>query len=198
VAASIQQAQITEGAAADVLITPQSSLIDALKTQGLVDVYSQIVLAKDALVLAGPKDSSLDISLAHGFPAELLITQMGGEPGFVVGNPQNLPEGVYGKEALRAMNVSADLEPYTLYVKRRDQMLEMLSTKDYGVVFNSDVAGRDAIRVLDRFPDNSYQPIQYYAVILAGDNMASARKFLDYLKSDAAKRVLRANGFAAD
>jgi len=193
-----QQSQITEGGAADILITPQASLVDTLKGQGLVDVYSQTLLAKDHLVLVGPADSTLVMNLSRGFSVAPLIWQMGGEPGFVVANPQTLPEGSYSKDALRNMNVADDLEPYTLYVKRRDQMLEMVASKDYGVFFNSVVVGRPGIRVLDFFPDNSYPAIQYYAVVIAGENMSQARKFLDYLKSDPAKRILRDNGFSVD
>ena len=123
---------------------------------------------------------------------------MGGEQAFIVGNPEALPVGIYGKEALRNMDAAADLEPYTLYVKRRDQMLEMAASRDYGVFFYSTLAGRPGIRVIDLFPESSYRPIQYYAVVIAGDNMNEARKFLDYLKSAEAKQVLKQNGFGVE
>jgi ABC-type molybdate transport system substrate-binding protein len=38
----------------------------------------------------------------------------------------------------------------------------------------------------------------YFAVVIAGDNMDEARKFLEYLKSDEAQDVLKRNGFGAE
>src|SRR4029077_20107524 len=46
-----QEAQITEGAAADVLITPKQAWIDELKTRGLIDIHSPTSVARNRLAL---------------------------------------------------------------------------------------------------------------------------------------------------
>ena len=194
-----QETQITEGGAADILITPKQSWIDQLKMQGLIDVHSQTEVAKNQLALVGPPDSPLSAKLSKNFPTAALIRQMEGEPAFVVGNPETQMSGIYGKEALRNLDVADDLEPYTLYIKQADQMFDMVSKQHaYGIFLNSSVVGRDDVTVLDLFPKNSYRPITYYAVVIGGDNMNEARKFLQYLKSADAKKIFSRNGFSAD
>jgi molybdate transport system substrate-binding protein len=128
-----------------------------------------------------------------------IISQMAGEQLFVVGHPETLMEGVYGKEALRSLGVSEDLEEYTLYIKQLEQMLDMVRRQHaYGIFFYSTVVGMDDVRVLDLLPETSHHPVEYYAVAIAGENMAEARKFLDYLKSAPSRKVLRSKGFKTD
>lgn len=193
--ASVQQAQITEGAAADVLITPLPQWMEELKMQGLIDVYSPTPVAKNRLALIGPADSTLEIRWEQRFPVAKIIRLIGGDPGFVIGNPESLPEGAYAKEALHSMEAAADLEPYTLYMKRLEDIFERVRTHGaYGLVFYSNALGQDHIRIIDMLPETLHRPIQYYAMVIAGENMSAARPFLDYLKSDAAQKVFRDNG----
>jgi molybdate transport system substrate-binding protein len=194
-----QQQQINEGAAADVVVTPNLAWIEDLKAQGLVDVYSQMPIAKNQLALVGPLASPLNVKLANGFPTAALIQLFGWEQSFVIGSPDMLQEGVYAKEALRNLGVAGDLEEYTLYIKRLDQMFDMVENHNaYGIFFYSSTIGRAGIRVLDLFPDDSHKPIEYDAVVIAGDNMEQARKFIKYLQSEVAKSILRENGFLAN
>jgi molybdate transport system substrate-binding protein len=194
---AIQEAQINEGGSADVLVTPRQPWIDRLKTQGLIDVYSQSLIARNKMALVGPIDSSLKADLKQKFPVAELINHMDGEQGFVLGNPETLMEGVYGKEALRALGAAEYLEPYTLYIKQLDQMFDMVRKHhSYGLFLYSSTVSRSGIRVLDVLPEYSHTPIDYYGVVIAGENMDEARKFLEYLKGPSARKVLRENGFS--
>lgn len=194
-----QEAQITEGGAADVLITPQQPWIDELKTQGLVDIYSQNVIARNQLALVGPATSTLQVDWKTRFPIASLIHEMEGEPNFIIPNPETLAEGGNSKEALRNLGIAGDLEPYTLYIKRLSDMLGMVENREsYGVFLYSNIIGRSGLKLLSLLPENTYNPIQYYAVVIAGDNMDEARKFMAYMKSPAAKKILRDNGFNVD
>ena len=198
-ASDAQQNQITEGGAADILITPKQNWIEQLKTQGLIDVHSQTQIAKNQLALVGPADSPLSVKLSKGFPTADIIQQMGGEQAFVIGNPSVLTAGANAKEALRSLGVAGDLEPYTLYIKDPDQMLEMVEKQHaYGIFLYSSVIGKEKVKILDLFPKNSYKPTVYYAAVIAGDNMNEARKFLYYLKTVPAKKILGQHGFTTD
>lgn len=197
--ASTQDAQIAEGGAADVLVTSQTARIEQLKTQGLIDFYSQTPIARDRLALVGPLESPIQARLAQAFPTAQIILQLGFEPGFVVGHPETLQEGIYGKEAMRNLGAAADLEPYTLYIKDLRQMLDMVARQNaYGVFFYSSVLAVPGLRVIDLFPESSHTPIQYYAVVIASDNMNQARNFMAYLKTPAVRSIFRDNGFIAD
>ncbi len=195
----IQQEQISDGAAADVLITSKAAWIDELKMQGLVDIYSQTKLAGDRLVLIGPLDSEVVSQGAGRFPFVDIIKAGGGEPNFLIGNPETLMEGYYSREAMRNLGVADDLEEYTLYLKRLDQMLDMVvSNKAFAVCFYSSVSERKDMKVIDTIPEAAHKPIVYYAVVIAGDNMNQARNFLDYLKSSEVNKLFRQYGFVTD
>ena len=196
---SAQETQIAEGGSADILITPKQSWIETLKTKGLMDVHSQTVVADNQLVLVGPQDSTFRASISKTFPTAAVISQIEGEQAFVIGNPATQSSGAYAKEALRKLGAADDLEPYTLYVKNFDQMLDMVrQSHAFGVFFSSMVQGVDGVQVMDVFPKSSHRPITYYGVAIAGDNMDEARQFLAYLKSPSAKKILTKNGFVTN
>lgn len=196
---SIQQAnEINEGSSADVLITPKTLWIEQLKTQGLIDVYSQMLVAKNRIALVGPIDSPIEPQ-DKAFPTVALINAMGTEQLFMVGNPETLAEGVYGKEALRSLDAAGDMEQYTLYVRQQEQMFDMVRKQHaYGLFFSSSTISHDGVRTIQLLPESSHHPIEYYAVAIAGENMAEARKFLEYLKSSGARKVLRESGFTVN
>lgn len=194
---SEQEKEITEGGSADVLITPRTSWIEKLKTQGLLDVYSQVPIARSRLALAAGAQSSLQSGVQ--FPLSAIIAAMNGEQLFLMPNAETLPEGAFAREALQKLGVEAELEEYTLFVKSRPDMLGMLRDSGaYGVMLYASVFNTPGIRIIESLPETSHRPIEFYAVVLAGNNMDEARKFLDYLKTRPARSVLRENGFIAD
>lgn len=195
----IQQEQISEGAAADILITSKEGWIDELKLQGLIDIHSQTRFARDRLVLIGSTESNI-VSLGSGrFPTVDIMKSGNGEPIFILGNPESLMEGVYAKEAMRSLGASDDLEPYTLYVKRLDEMLDMVVKQQaFGVCFYSSTVGRVDLKIIDILPESAHKPIVYNAVVIASDNMDEARKFLEYLKSTEVRKLLPKYGFIVD
>lgn len=195
----IQQEQIKEGAAADVVITAKETWIDELKLQGLIDIYSQIKVAGDRLVLIGSYDSQVVSMGAGRFPAFDIIKAIGGEQLFIIANPETLAEGAYSKEALRNLGVANDLEPYTIYIKRRPEIFSMVVQNNaFALCFASSIAERKDIRVIDVIPELAHKPIAYNAVVIAGDNMDAARQFLEYLKTEDAKKIFRKYGFTVD
>ncbi len=110
-------------------------------------------------------------------------------------------EGVYGKEALRKLGAADDLEPYTLYIKQTGEMFDMVAHHEaYGIFFYSSVISqRRDPRARYVSEKSSHTPIEYFAVVIAGDNMDEARKFLEYLKSRrCAKPYSGKNGFLPD
>lgn len=189
-----QELEITEGGSADVLITPKQEWIDSLKTQGLLDVYSQTLIAKDRLALVGPQSS--EIVVGEKFPATPIIKDIKGQPLFAVGNPETLREGSYTKEALRNMNVSGVLGEYTVYIKKREEMFDIVQKHGgYGVFFYSTIINKPGLKVVDLLPQTMHTPVAYYAVVIAGDNMDEARRFIEYLKSYEVQDVLSRSGF---
>jgi len=191
----IQQQQINDGAAADILITTKTPWLEELKQQGLVDIYSQTMLAKNRLVLVGQGGNNVVMDSKSGFPTTQIINFSGGEPMFVLGHPEMRADSIYAKEALRNLGAANDLEPYTLYIKQMEQFFELIANQEaFGICFYSDVQGRKDIKIIGALPESSHAPIVYYGVVIAGNNMNEARKFMEYLKSSEARKTLKDSG----
>lgn len=191
-----QQQQISDGAAADILITTKATWIDELKQQGLIDIYSQTTIAKNRLVLVGSESSEVSIKNNELFPTTQIINSSDGEPMFLIGHPETSVDGTYAKESLRSLGAAGDLEPYTLYIKQPNQFFDMvLNQKAFGICFYSGARGQKNIKIIGEIPEASHAPINYYAVVIAGNNMNEARKFLQYLTSKEVRIIFRENGF---
>lgn len=193
----MQSSQILEGSAADVLITSDAKWIEELQTQGLIDIYSKKEFARGRMALVGPADSSLSMKLTSNFMSAPLVHAMHDEPALFIGNPEYLPEGKYAREALRSLDALDVLEPYTLYLKKNDEMVEQVENRGgYGIFYYTQALLMERGKVIDVFPERSHSPIVYYVVVIAGDNMEEARKFAQFLSSNAARNTIRISGMS--
>lgn len=193
-----QSAQILEGSAADILITSDAKWIADLQAQGLIDIYSKTEFARGRMALVGPRDSSLSMKLTSNFISAPLVHAMNYEPSLLIGNPEYMTEGKYAKEALRGIDALDVLEPYTLYLKKNEDMVEQVTGHGaFGVFYYGQALLMEEARVIDVFPEKSHSPIIYYSVVIAGDNMDEARKFSKYLASPDAKRAIRSAGLTS-
>lgn len=191
----IASEQIAEGIAADVLITADERSLGTLRQQGLLDIYSETPLMSDELVLVGPETSRLEANFSRGFPAGKLLAQMGEQRLFVVGHPETLPEGALAREAMRSMRATADLEEYTTYARTRQEIYDLIRTQNaYGLLLNTDARTHN-IRAFAILPPDTYTPMVYKAVVVAGENMDNARMFLAFLKSEEVRQVFASYGF---
>ena len=191
-----QEATVAEGVGYDVLITARPKLLEILKQQGLVDIYTESKVAKNRLALVASTQSDFKLSLSQAFPLAQMITRFSWQPGLIVGNPETLLQGTTAREALRHYEVLSDLEPYTIYEKDLPEMIEMIQTQGtLGLLYESDAKHHPDLKVVDLVPENAHQPIVYIAVVLAGDRMEPAREFVEYLTQSQAKSVLEKHGF---
>jgi molybdate transport system substrate-binding protein len=66
-----------------------------------------------------------------------------------------------------------------------------------GVVYSTDAAISDKIKVLGLFPEDSHPPIVYPVALTAGhETNATAQAFLEFLKGPEAKAVFEKYGFS--
>lgn len=195
---STQSSQILEGGAADILITQDAKWIDELQLQGLIDIYSKIEFARGRIALVGPAESTLSMNLGGNFVAAPLVNAMQSEQELFLGNPEYIPEGKYAREALRNLGALYVLEPYTLYLKSYDEIVEQVTQhKAYAIFPYGQALLLEKAKIIDVFPENSHSIIPYYAVVIAGDNMDEARKFIKFLTSERAKNTINGAGLTA-
>jgi molybdate transport system substrate-binding protein len=186
--------EIAEGANGDVLITAREGWLAELKQQGLVDIYSETLLADDRLALVGPASFKEAVDVSKHFPTGRVLLSAGPDPLFVVGYPGELPEGSPSRELMNKLGAAADMEPYTVYLKDRKQMRSSIQQDGaFGLMLATDAAAH-SMNTLGVFPNTLHKPVRYRAVVLAGEQMDEARKFIEFLKTPAAQKLFTDGG----
>ncbi len=192
-----QLERIEDGEEAHLFISAKPSWIKRLQQQGLIDVYSRTNIASNRLIIAGPEENTQPHNAA--IDAEYIRTLLPTNTEdfqFALGDPEYLAEGTYGFQALQQTGLNTELEPYYYILKSSHDIFR--ATQKYGAysaVLKTDAMLHPDLNILSEFPPESHDPIIYQAVVVAGENMDGARKFLSYLQSDEALEVLTNYGF---
>lgn len=185
--------QIESGAPVDVFLSANARWMDYLSERGLIDTASRSDLLGNALVLVAPLDSVLKLAIAPGFPlAEAL-----GSGRLAMGDPDHVPVGIYGREALRGLGVWDGVAARVAATPDVRAALALVSRGEAaaGIVYASDVLGAEGVRVLGRFPAASHRAIVYPVAAVGTRADPSAVAFLDFLRSAAAGAAFRRHGF---
>ena len=136
------------------------------------DPGSRRDLLGNTLVLIAPAASQLTLKIAPGFA---LLAALGGGR-LALADPDSVPAGLYGKAALTHLGVweavAAHLAPAEnvraalAYVARGETPL--------GIVYGTDAAAEQRVRVVDVFPADTHPPIVYPAALTAAASRGSA------------------------
>ena len=189
---STLQRQIEKGAPADVFISASPKQIDALQDDGLLYEGSRQDILSNRLVLVAPINNSLSMTDV-GMLAQDSIRRI------AIGEPSSVPAGIYGREALTHLGVwdavqpklipSADVRSTLAYVESGEV--------DVGVVYQTDAAISNKVKIIYQFPDSSHSPIVYPAAVLQDTGRkVLAQAFLDYLQTAEVAAIFEKYGFS--
>ena len=185
--------QIDHGAPADLFISANARWMDFLATRGRIDAESRCDLVRNRLVLIAPRDSALTLRIVPGFALAAAID--GGR--LALGDPDHVPAGLYGTQALKALGVWPAIE--SLVVRSADVRAAMAlvarGEAAAGVVYATDAAASDRVRIVAAFPPTSHDPIVYPIARVAGSENPAAVAFFAFLVSDEGRVVLAEFGF---
>lgn len=184
--------QVEQGAPADVFVSANPKWMDYLEKAGLLKDGSRADLLGNALVLVAPKDSTVAPTLEKGFPLADLL----GDGRLSVGDPDHVPAGIYAKTALTTFGVWAVAEPKLARASDVRGALALVERGEapLGIVYSTDAAITDGVRIAATFPEDSHDPITY-PVALTKEAGPDAAGFLDFLKTDEAKAIFERYGF---
>ncbi len=186
--------QIRDGAPADLFLSASPEWIEYLEEADALDGGS-IVLARNRLVCIVPRGSALaglDIADAAALAAAL------DEDARIAVADEGVPAGEYARRALAHFDLLDDVAPRL--VGQADVRAVLTAVErgelDAGVVYSTDARVAD-VDVLFAFDPASHPPIEYRAAVVRGAaHRDAARRFLAFLRGDAARDVLAAAGFA--
>ena len=186
-------AQVRNGAPIDAFIAAADQQVDTLIEDGRLDPATRRVVAGNRMVLIVPADAQAP---PEGF--EDLAEPARGR--VAIGEPATVPAGQYASQVLDKLGVAASLEGRLVYGANVRQVLDYVVRGEVaaGIVYATDAiaAGADKVRVVATADPQTHAPIVYPgAVVAASRNAEAARRFLEYLAGEPARKVLKDHGF---
>ena len=187
---ALQQA-IENGGAADVFVSAAQKQMNALDEKKLLADGTRVDLLVNQIVLITAKDSKLNLP---DFKAVL-------DPEIkhiALGEPKGVPVGQYSEEVFTKLGILDQVKERAVYGSDVRQVLAWVETgdADAGVVYATDAAISDKVKVAAVAPDDTHKPIVYPAGVLKdAKNMNEAKDFLAFLQTNAAKKVFEKYGF---
>jgi len=174
------QRQIEQGAPVDVFLSAGSQQLDALEQAGLVD-GARVPFAANALVLVVPTASSVTSADALKSMTRIAMAE-----------PGSVPAGKHAEDALRLLGYS----PGLILAKDVRQVLNYVESGEVeaGLVYATDARASSRVRGVATLKTSA--PIGYAGVVIKGSrHPEDARRFLEFLRSAPAARLLASHGF---
>jgi molybdate transport system substrate-binding protein len=192
-ASSALARQVEAGAPADAFISADSAWMDYLDGRGLIAAGTRANLLANELVLVAPKDSPVKLRIAPGFPVAAAL----GGGRIALARPDSVPAGKYAKASFVALGVWPSIQDKVAGADNVRAALALVSRGEapLGVVYRTDAMADPGVRVVDAFPPGTHPPVVYPAAVVKGGQEAAAKRFLDYLRSPAARAVWEQAGF---
>ncbi|NJD89340.1 MAG: molybdate ABC transporter substrate-binding protein [Betaproteobacteria bacterium] len=192
-ASSALARQVEAGAPADVFVSADLGWMDYLDSRGLIAAGTRANLLANELVLIAPRDNPVKLRIAPGFP----VAEALGGGRIALANPASVPAGKYAKAAFTALGVWPSIEGRVAGAENVRAALALVSRGEapLGVVYRTDAMADPGVRVVDAFPAGTHPTIVYPAAALKGGRVAEAKRFLDHLRSPAARATWERAGF---
>jgi molybdate transport system substrate-binding protein len=192
-ASSALARQIESGAPADVFVSADQEWMDYLQARRLIRPATRANLVSNELVLVAPVDSRIELKIAPGFG---LAAALGRDGRLAIGDPASVPVGRYAQSALTNLGVWQSVGKQIVAADNVRTALNFVARGEspLGIVYATDAQREPKVRVVDRFPAATHEPIRYpAAATTSGGPQASA--FLRFLQSDTAHRIFDRSGF---
>ncbi|MCY1596118.1 molybdate ABC transporter substrate-binding protein [Staphylococcus pettenkoferi] len=179
--------QIEKGAPTDVIMSANTKDVDMLKDKDKAhDTYNY---AKNKLVLIGDKDSNYKS-----------VKNLKKDDKLAVGEAKSVPAGKYAEKYLKANNLYDDVKSNLVFAKDVRQVLNYVKkgNAQLGYVYKTDLAqdqknGESNVKEINEAKLD--KPITYEAGATSDKKLA--KEWMDFLKSDKAKEILKKYEFAA-
>lgn len=188
-ASSTLAQQLIAGAEADLFLSANQSWVAKLDEERLVAKQHELLGNELALVVAA--DSQMKIAN----PADLLS---GDVERLALAEPESVPAGIYAKQALEKLKLWDRLKPKVVGAADVRQALAYVETgaAEAGIVYATDAAVTNKVKIAFRFDADLTEPIVYPLVLLKrSESKSSAQALYEAFQSDAAAKISQRRGF---
>ena len=190
-ASSMLAAQIRAGAPIDVFVSADERIVEALAADGLIARGGRTVVARNELVVVARADLGFALRRAD----DLLRPEVRriAVPEYAV------PVGRYAREWLGRRGLLERLEPRLVPTEHARATLAAVDFghADAAIVYATDARLARFARIAFQIPPAEQPRIVYAAAVIAHSSRpAAAARFLRFLESPAAAKILAAAGFS--
>ena len=187
---ALQQA-IENGGETDLFFSAAQKQMNALDEAGELAQGTRKDLLRNEVVLVVPNDSEKNIS-------SFLDAATDEVKKIALGEPKGVPVGQYSEEIFSALKILDAVKAKAVYGSDVRQVLAWTESGevDCGVVYATDAAISDKVKIVCAAPEGTHKPVVYpAAAIKSSKQPAAAKKFLEFTTTDAAKKVFERYGF---
>lgn len=186
--------QIEAGAPADLFISADEEWMDYLGTRNLLRRGTRVSFLTNILVLVAPAQSPIHLTVSPRFA---LVRALGPTGRLAMADPDSVPAGIYGKQALTRLGVWSQVEQRVARAEnvRAALMLVARGEAPLGIVYATDARATTGVRVVGVFPAGSHAPISYPLAMLTASRNLEADGFRRFLLSEEGKAIFRNYGF---
>ncbi|MGA6828466.1 molybdate ABC transporter substrate-binding protein [Nitrospira sp. NS4] len=183
--------QIEEGAPVDVFLPSLFEEIHQLEKKGLVIQGSKRVYAGTSLVLItgttlpAPIGSIQDL---HTVPIRRIA----------IGDPKTSSVGKVALQFIKYSKLEPQLKAKHVYGEHSRAVLDLVAKgeAEVGIVYRTDAASDEHIRILDTAPADSHTPIRYgVAIVWTAKNLSGSGDFIEFLLTPQTQDQLKEHGF---
>jgi molybdate transport system substrate-binding protein len=185
-------AQIRNGAPFSVFLSADEERPAQLEAEGLAVAGSRFTYAVGRLVLWGPDPRWIAMDPASSLTNPELKH-------LAIANPKVAPYGRAAEEALTALGLWDAIQPKLVRGEDVAQTYQFVASgnAELGFMALSQVIDQSGSRW--EVPQELYTPIRQQAVLLApGKDNEAAKAFLDYLRSEPAREIVRSMGYGVE
>lgn len=190
--------QIQQGAPADIFVSANVDWMDRLEADDLIAADTRIDLLRNSLVLIAPADrTTAALPAALSPETDLLSLLAGGRLAMAL--VEAVPAGIYGKAALETLGLWESVAPQVAQADNVRAALALVAAGEapLGIVYATDAAAEEDVRILAAIPAATHPPIRYPAAAIADRDTAPARAFLEHLRGETASAIFARHGFIA-
>lgn len=184
------QQQIEQGAPVDLFISAGKKQMDGLENKNLIKKSTRKNIIGNEIVLVVGNDNTSITSFQDLTKPEVKHIS--------IGNPESVPAGKYGQEALTSMKLWDTLQNKLVQGKDVKQVLAYVETgnAEAGLVYNSDAQVSNKVKIASIAQKDTHKPIVYPAALISTTkNVSETEGFLKFLQSEEAMKVFIKYGF---
>ena len=187
------QSQIEAGADVDIFFSAALKQMQVLQEEGYIAEDASVDLLENKIVLIEPAGKESGYTSFEDIVNADMIA---------IGDPESVPAGQYGKEALENLDLWSSVEGKLSLGTNVTEVLNWVAegSADAGIVYATDAASMtDKVSVVAEAPEGSVSKVIYpVAELKETKNKDAADAFMEFLQSDEALDVFKAAGFTVN